>query len=320
MVFSPLTSGTVPHHWKYSSRYGARISRLIVHHWAGIAGGDARLIDPNAGASANYIIYSDGRLVGQVPEEFRAWTSGSPSADNPSITVEIQNAAGRVNGNDDDPASWRVTDAAYRTLVALAADLARRYQWGVITGATLIGHRQVASTACPGGYLWHRLPNVRYEANEILAGNGAGEGVTVIHYKKQDKNARGKGRMIPPGTGLFLHESIDDPGHASNVVGAPGYYSISPHIYIEGEPGDTVELLLRWQFSPGTGKVTNSDHYRQTLVIGEDGALKDNREFKGYVGSSTEPVAVYVRLEAAKGNKKPVKVTMLDCDSYLFKG
>lgn len=320
MVFSQLISGTVPHRNKYSSRQGAGIIRIIVHHWAGTAGGDTRLIDPNSNASTNYILYGDGRLVGQVPEEYRAWTSGSPAADNPSITVEVQNSAGRVNNNDNDPNSWRVSDAALSKLIAFIADVAARYGWRVIVDSTVIGHRQVAATACPGGYLWHKLPSIRYEANKILAGGGQGDEVTVIHYKKQDKNARGKGRVIAPGSGLYLHESIDNPAHASNVVGGVGFYSISPHVYIEGEPGDTVELLLLWQFSPGTSKATNSDHYRQTLTIGEDGVLKDSREFKGYVGSSKEPVAVYVRLEAAKSNAKPVKVTLLDCDSYLFKG
>src|SRR5512137_1655605 len=119
MTFSPLTSGKAPHHNKYSSRFNTPIQRVIVHHWAGTTGGDSRLTNPDQEVSANYILYSDGRLVGQVPEEFRAWTSGSPAADNQSITVETQNTA--VGGD------WPVSDEAIAKLTELIADVANRY-------------------------------------------------------------------------------------------------------------------------------------------------------------------------------------------------
>ena len=66
---------------------------MILHHWAGVYGGDTRLANPNAEVSANYVIYSDGRIFGQVPEEYRAWTTGGFSYDAPSITIETQNSA-----------------------------------------------------------------------------------------------------------------------------------------------------------------------------------------------------------------------------------
>lgn len=162
MVFSPLAKGTVPHHNKYSSRHGKPITRVIIHHWAGTKGGDARLTNPNEKASANYILYSDGRLVGQVPEEYRAWTSGGSEADRPSITVETQNSA---TGGE-----WPVSDAAIKKLTELIADVAKRYGWTNIGDANVIGHRQVASTACPGPYLFSRLPQIRTNANDILKG------------------------------------------------------------------------------------------------------------------------------------------------------
>lgn len=156
MTFSALIAGTLPHHGKYGAR-GVAVSRVIVHHWAGTSGGDVSLASPGRDASANYIIYGDGRIVGQVPEEFRAWTSGSPAADNPSITVEIQNSTGAPE--------WRVSDKAIQALIALTADIAKRYGWGSVTRSRVLGHREFAATACPGPYLFPRLGDIAEAAN-----------------------------------------------------------------------------------------------------------------------------------------------------------
>lgn len=163
MTFSPLTNSTIEHHGKYNPRYNQSVVRIIVHHWAGVAGGDSRLANPNQEVSANYILYSDGTLVGQVPEEYRAWTSGSWDADAPSITVEVQNS--------DVGGDWPVSDAAINKLTELIADLGRRYGWGSIAwGAQVRGHREFYATACPGPYLWDRLPQIAANANAMLGG------------------------------------------------------------------------------------------------------------------------------------------------------
>lgn len=162
MTYSPLTNSTAPHHNKYSSRFGTPIQRVIVHHWAGVRGGDTRLTDPNQEVSANYILYSDGTLVSQVPEEYRAWTSGSPAADNNAITVETQNTA--VGGD------WPVSDASIQKLTELIADVANRYGWGGVGDGNVIGHREVYATACPGQYLFDRLPAITENANAMVHG------------------------------------------------------------------------------------------------------------------------------------------------------
>lgn len=162
MTFSNLTARSVAHHNKYASRQGRGVTRVIVHHWAGTAGGDARLTNPNEEVSANYILYGDGTLVGQVPEEYRAWTSGSWEADSYSITVEIQNSA--TGGQ------WPVSDKAIAKLVELIADVGRRYKWGSVTRSRVRGHREFAATACPGPYLWDRLDSIAKQANTKLGG------------------------------------------------------------------------------------------------------------------------------------------------------
>lgn len=145
---------------KRSSRGGAKIRRVIVHHWAGTSGGIERLVNSKDAASANYIILSDGVIIGSVPEEYRAWTSGSAAADNPSITVEVQNSTGAPN--------WEVSDAAIASLTRLIADVAKRYGF-TPSRATVRGHREFYATACPGPYLYPRLAQIAANA----AGGGA---------------------------------------------------------------------------------------------------------------------------------------------------
>lgn len=169
MTYSSLVTKTIPHHGKYHSRVGTAISRVIVHHWASTSGGDDSLANPNRNASVNYFVYSDGSVGVQVPEEYRAWTSGGPEADLPSITIEMQNSSTQVfNGNNDDPRSWAVSDKALATLAKLIADIARRYKWGSVTRSRVRGHREFDSTACPGGFLWHRLSSIAQNADDLL--------------------------------------------------------------------------------------------------------------------------------------------------------
>lgn len=160
MTYSQIATRALPDYGKHGDRMGTPIGYLLVHHWAGTSGGDARLLNPSESVSASYILYGSGELVGQVPEDYRPWTSGSWAADAPAITVETQNSD---NGGD-----WPVSDAALETLAQLAADLCRRYGWGRLDRGRVRGHREFYSTACPGPYLWARLDAIVARGNEIL--------------------------------------------------------------------------------------------------------------------------------------------------------
>lgn len=174
MTFSPLISGTINHNGKYSSRQGRPVLKFVQHHWAGTGGGIERMEGPDQ-ASCTYVILTDGRILGHVPEEFRPWTSGSFEADGDAITIEVQNINGRVDGDDNSPNSWQISDAAYDSIIRLIADVAHRYGWGGVAWGNYRGHREFYATACPGGFLWARMDNTRAQANAVFQGGDVAE-------------------------------------------------------------------------------------------------------------------------------------------------
>ena len=182
MTFSPLTD-VILETTKRSSRGNTRVSRVIVHNWAGMYGGIERLVYSTDAASSNYIILSQsykmprsgrrlngstvpagtvlpaGTIIGSVPEEYRAWTSGSAAADNSSITFEIQNSTPAIPGE--------ISQAAWNSSVRLLADIAKRYQFPKIEfGSTVRGHKEFQDTSCPGPWLWPRLPQLAADARK----------------------------------------------------------------------------------------------------------------------------------------------------------
>ena len=145
---------------KSHDRGGYTVQRVLVHHWAGLTGGIERLVYSDDAASANYIGLSDGSMIGSIPEERRAWTSGSYDVDAQSITVEIQNTTTAPN--------WQVSEASLNALVELIADIARRYGWGYVDRSRVRGHREFAATECPGPFLYGHLDGIITRVNSLL--------------------------------------------------------------------------------------------------------------------------------------------------------
>jgi hypothetical protein len=145
---------------KWSDRpKGVTIDGLNVHHWASTnMSGFNRLVRSGDPASANYLILNSGSLIGSVSERYRAWTTSAYANDDDKITVEIQNQTAGPN--------WRISDAAYDTLVRLYADLANYYGFNPV--GHIKGHRDYGvATACPGPYLHPRLGDVAREAAKL---------------------------------------------------------------------------------------------------------------------------------------------------------
>lgn len=151
----------------FSQRTGS-VSKICIHHAAGRVSADRLGLEfakPERQASATYGIGYDGEIAAFLPENVRPWTSG-PSAndDGIAITIEVSND---VNGEP-----WSVSDAAYKALVQLCADICLRYRiTPKFTGdrsGTITAHRMYSATACPGPWLYARLPQLCGDINAEL--------------------------------------------------------------------------------------------------------------------------------------------------------
>lgn len=152
-VYSSLATQIVDFGTTKSNPRTEKITKITIHHMA-VVGADAATVakghrDGSQQASANYYIGNDGTICGGVSEDRRAWTSSSSWNDQKAITFEVANCKGSPN--------WEISDAAYRSTIALAADICKRY--GItphFTGdknGSLTIHCFFAATACPGDYL-----------------------------------------------------------------------------------------------------------------------------------------------------------------------
>lgn len=150
-------------------RKGYKVCKFTPHHMAGVLTGEqcARLFQ-NSGrdASANYCIGNDGGIVGCVDEDNRAWTSSSSWNDCQAITVEVSNC--------EYGGQWKISDAAWNSLVNLAVDVCRRYGFKLTYDGTKNGsltrHNMYASTSCPGPYLQSKFEELCRVVNAKLSG------------------------------------------------------------------------------------------------------------------------------------------------------
>lgn len=179
MTFSSLITGTSPNGGQYSARQ-SRVDRIILHHAAStsLSGVLSMMETGSRQVSSNYVIGNSGEIVGVVPEEFRAWTSGSTSWDGRAITFEIINETG---GPD-----WRISDAAFASVTMILADISVRY--GIpLNRDTVITHQELYTrygasyaTACPGPFLQPKI-----DALISLATSGS-----VPTSQKEDEDMR----------------------------------------------------------------------------------------------------------------------------------
>lgn len=151
-------------------RNGYKICKFTPHIMAGILTGKQCAVNifqkANRYASANYCIGNDGDIVCNVYEEDRAYTSSSRTNDNQAITVEVSNC--EIGGQ------WKISDAAWNSLIKLAVDVCRRYNFRLVYDGTpngsLTRHNMFANTTCPGAYLQSKFQELANTVNAMLDG------------------------------------------------------------------------------------------------------------------------------------------------------
>lgn len=170
MVKSALATKVVDFGIRKSNERVEKISKITIHHMAGQIGAEAcaRMHrDGTREASANYYIGPDGTICAGVSEDRRAWTSSSNWNDQRAITIEVSNNSGAPN--------WTISDASYKALIKLCADICKRYNivpaYTGHTDATLTVHNMFSATACPGPYLMRLHQNGQIQ-NDIKKAMG----------------------------------------------------------------------------------------------------------------------------------------------------
>lgn len=171
MAYSSLISKEVrADSSNYTHSRNAKICKITPHHAACVSSAEriARAFqNPKRNCSANYCIGNNGTIVGSLPEECRPWTSSSSYNDNRAITIEVSNC--ERGGN------WKISDAAWNSLVALCVDICKRYNFKLVYDGTSNGsltrHNMFAKTACPGPYLQGRFAELASLVNSKLSGS-----------------------------------------------------------------------------------------------------------------------------------------------------
>lgn len=145
---SPLVSYTRISPNKNSPRNQDKITKIIVHHMAGVASVESfgELVSkPARQMSANYAIGNDGRIGLYCEEKDRCWCSSSGWADHRGIAIEVSNS------KLGEP--WPVSTKAWNALVDLCADICKRngipkMTYTGDTNGVLMFHRWFAATGC----------------------------------------------------------------------------------------------------------------------------------------------------------------------------
>ena len=156
------------HYWtkNYSSRNGAKISTIIIHHMA--FNGDAKSCYNawrNREGSAHYCISSAGKIGQCIDEKYRAWSVANAAADSKAVTMEL--------ANDKKAPTWHVSEKAIKACIDLCVDICKRNGIKKLTftgdkRGNLLMHRYFMSTTCPGPYLASKFAYIAAEVNKKL--------------------------------------------------------------------------------------------------------------------------------------------------------
>lgn len=175
----------------HSGKRNHTIDTISIHCMAGnltVESCGALFAQSSRQASSNYGIGSDGRIALYVDEANRSWCTSSSSNDNRAITIEVANTVAA------DP--WPVSDAAYKSLINLLADICQRNNikkllWqgdknliGQVSKQNMTVHRWFAAKACPGDWLYNRHGQIASAVNARLNGSTVSGGSdTVVNYQ-----------------------------------------------------------------------------------------------------------------------------------------
>ena len=152
-----------------------KIDTITPHCVVGQMGVDAlgsEFSRESKGASCNYGIGYDGRIITVVDEKDRSWCTSSGENDNRAITIECAS---------DAFYPYAINANVWKSLIELCADICRRngikkLVWSTdqntrmnhLNGCNLTVHRDYDNKSCPGDYIYSRLGQIAKEVNQKL--------------------------------------------------------------------------------------------------------------------------------------------------------
>ena len=135
-----------------AGRAGQTINCIYRHHMAGNLNLQQCVnLWNTSGTSAHYTVNSTGGIGQAVYDSNTAWATGNTRGNQRGISIEHANITRKVNGRDDDPGSWNISNATITNGARLAAALCLYYKLGrPVYGKNIKDHRDVRQTFCPG--------------------------------------------------------------------------------------------------------------------------------------------------------------------------
>lgn len=170
-TYSNLTTSKDPRLMFNGGLRQRAIDTIVVHHNATMnkqVALNTWTLEANNWTSAHYEI-TDTEIIGAVGENYVAYhAGGTGGADVPKMSDPNGRSIGLEHVNSSGAPSWGVSDATLRNSARLIADICKRYNLP-INRNTIKLHREVTSTACPGGLDIDKL--IRYAQEAANASN-----------------------------------------------------------------------------------------------------------------------------------------------------
>jgi hypothetical protein len=150
--------GPIPQSNYTVGREGGTV-QLIVDHWTVVMfeGAIRRFKDPASRLSAHYVIKQDGRIAQLLNEDDTAYHAGNYAVNLRSIGIE----------HEAGPA-MEPTEALYAASAQLHIEIARRHALDLSVGGTVLPHRTVVPTECPGALDLERIVREAEEEDDMF--------------------------------------------------------------------------------------------------------------------------------------------------------
>ncbi|MCR9194347.1 MAG: N-acetylmuramoyl-L-alanine amidase [Hyphomonas sp.] len=237
---------------------------MLVLHYTGMETGQAaldRMRDAEAGVSAHYMLWEDGRVVQLVGEDKRAWHAGvsrwqgDEDLNSRSIGIEI------VNGGHDWPLAGNVLppypDAQIDALIELCAGILERWH---IPGSRIVGHSDIAPMRKqdPGEHFpWDRLAG---------AGIGLWPHSDTAVTANRTENARLEKELDLIGRGLSRGDTGQSVGRMQAMLADIGYDLPQSEKYDEQTAACVQAFQLRWAQDRVSGEADLATLQRISIV------------------------------------------------------